>query len=194
MERRGEKGAILIEMGISHKTAIILGAIVLVGFLLWLVSAPLFYVLVSIIGIVLVLLSALVMVVTFRKAKSVSPQSLGISIGVSVAVALLYAALAKGSAGGGILVLSLICGTLVGAGWGLTNTMFVEAGTIRSRGNAWYLLVWAVLFAFTQALALITGRPPAVAMILLFTGTGLVIGNSGLSLARYYKLKFRIQS
>ena len=86
----------------------------------------------------------------------------------------------------GILFAGFLCGSLAGTGWGLTNHLFLESDTVCSQGNAWYLLVWAGLFAATQGVALITGRPPAVGLILLFAGTGLVVGQSGLTLVRFF--------
>lgn len=171
-----------------------LAVLALVGAVVALISPRLFFQLLSLAGIALLVLSALVMVVTFRKAKSVSPWSLSISIAVSLILALFYTMLSKGNASPGILILSLFCGALVGTGWGLTNSLFVDSGAIKSRGNAWYLLVWALLFATTQLLTLITGRPPTVGLILLFSGTGLVLGQSGLTLTRYFRLKSQIRT
>ena len=161
----------------------------LAGLLVWAVAPGAFFVLLSVGGIVLLLLSALAMVVTFRKAKRVSPLSLAIGMGLSVTIAVIYSLVTRSSPGAMLLMTGLFSGGLIGAGWGLTHELFIEGGAIRSRGNAWYLMVWALSLAIPQGLALALGRPPAFAMLLLFCGTGLVLGQSGLTLYRYFNLK-----
>ncbi len=170
----------------------LLALIVLMGLVLVFLSPGLFLRLLSLLGILLLILSSLVMVVTFRKAKTVKPQGLMLSMGISLGTAVLYSWITSASPGGGVLCLGLIFGALAGIGWGLTNSFFMEGKSVRSQGNAWYLLVWALTLAAPQSLAVLTGRPPAVGMVLLFGGTGLVLGQSGFSLWRYLQLKSQL--
>ena len=170
----------------------LLALILMTGLVLVFLSPALFLRLLSWLGILMLILSSLVMVVTFRKAKAVKPQGLVLSMGISLGTAVLYTWIASASPGGGVLCLGLIFGALAGIGWGLTNSFSLEGRAVRSQGNAWYLLVWALTLAVPQSLAVLTGRPPAVGMVLLFGGTGLVLGQSGFSLWRYLQLKSQL--
>ena len=142
----------------------------------------------------MLLLSALVMVVTFRRAKSVSPSSLIIGIGLSLLVALIYPLITGASSGVLIPTAGIVVGSVVGLVWAATNAVFIESNTIRSRGDGWYLMIWALTLAIPQGFAIFTGRPPTVALLLLFFGTGLVLGQSGLTLFRYFLLKPKLAS
>lgn len=173
----------------GKKVLIGIAALGILGLVLFLISPRFFFTLLSLGGILMLLLSALVMVATFKKAKSISPLSLMIGIGLSVLVALIYPLITGATPGILLPPSGLFVGFLVGLGWGATNTVFIDHGAIRSRGNAWYLMVWALTLAIPQGLSVVTGRPPNLALLLLFFGTGLVLGQSGLTLFRYYLLK-----
>ena len=45
--------------------------------------------------------------------------------------------------------------------------------------------MWAGVFVVNQGVALAVGRGPAVTMVLLFLSLGVVLGRSGVTLARY---------
>lgn len=165
--------------------------LVAVAALIYWVSPRVFFMLVSAVGLVLMGLSALAMVLTFRKAKTVSPGSLFISIGISLISATVISSLSATSPGWLLPVMSLMFGVLMGSGWGLTTVVSAEGGAIRSRGSGWYLAVWILTMMITQLIPMLTGRTPSTGLILLFGGTGLVLGNSGVMLARYFSLKSR---
>lgn len=166
--------------------------IVFVALILLLIAPRVFFLFVSLGGIALLLVSALVMVATFRKAKSISPRSLLIGMALSLLIALLYPALTRSSPEASLPMSGLLFGGLIGIGWGLTSSVFIDQGTIRSRGSAWYLVAWALTLAVPQGLALLSGRPPTLALLLMYSGTGLVLGQSGLTLVRYFQLKPRL--
>jgi hypothetical protein len=158
------------------------------GIVYWL-SLRLFFALMSVMGMGLMMLSALTMLITFRKAKAVVPRSLMISMGVSVLSAAVIASFSAFRPGWGLPAMSLLFGALLGSGWGSTTVMFTEGAAIRSRGSGWYLVVWMLSMLITQLIPLVSGRTPAAGMVLLFGGAGLVLGNSGVMLLRYRSLK-----
>ncbi len=179
----------------SRKRVLIgIAAFGFLALILFLISPRFFFTLLSLGGILMLLLSAFVMVATLRKAKSVSPLSLVTGIGLSVLVALIYPLLTGASPGVLLPLNGLFFGLMGGLSWGATTTVFIDKDVIRSRGNGWYLMIWALTLAIPQALALLIGRPPAPALWLLFFGTGLVVGQSGLTLFRFLLLKLKLAS
>ncbi len=158
------------------------------GILYWL-SARLFFALVSAIGILLMLLSAVTVLLTFRKAKLVAPRSLVISMLISVLSASVIAAFSAFHPGWLLPASGLVFGAMLGSGWASTTVLFREGSAVKSRGTGWYLVVWILTLVLTQLIPLCTGRTPAVAAVLLFGGTGLALGNSGVLLVRCLVLR-----
>ena len=166
----------------------IAGAVSLVGLILLLVSPRLFFSLLNILGMVMLGVSALVMFLTVRKAKTVKPLALAITASVGFLTAVVISTLTPVTPGFLAAFFSFFLGFIVGGGWGLTSEVFREAGEVRSRGNAWYLLVWVATILLNQGIALLTGRPPAVGFLLVWFGAGLVAGQSAVTYFRYRKL------
>ena len=88
-------------------------------------------------------------------------------------------------------MLTLLLGAAAGIGWSYTTKLFYAGTDIRSQGTAWYLLVWGATLALNQLIGTFTGHPPAVSLVLLIAGTGLVLGQSGAMLVRFYQLRIR---
>jgi len=172
------------------KKLLIVGALLSAGggFIYWL-SPRLFFGLVNAAGMALMVLSAVTMMISYRKAKAVAPRSLILSMGISLLSAVVLATLSSAWPGWLFPGLSLFFGSILGAGWGLTTDLFTEGATVRSRGNGWYLVVWILSLMVTQVIPMATGRTPLVGTVLLFGGAGLVLGNSGIVLLRYRLLK-----
>ena len=168
----------------------LVGVVAMVG-VVYLISPRLFVLLLNMAGMLMMGFSALAMVITFRKAKAVSPLSLIISIGISALSATILASLSKPHPGWLLSFAGLFFGALLGCGWGLTTEVFSEGGKVQSRGSGWYLAVWVLTMMITQLIPMLTGRTPATAAILLFAGAGLVLGNSGLMIARWWSTKSR---
>lgn len=145
-----------------------------------------FFIALRVAGLAMMALSALAMVLTFRAAKVVSPLALVISIVVSMATALVTIALTTGPPAGLAEMTALATGWLTGAGWALTTTVFAEADTVRSRGSGWYLAAWVATLMLTQLLPMIAGRTPSATIAVLLLGTGLVLGQSGTMLLRWW--------
>lgn len=156
---------------------------------LFLFFRPLFFLLLQIAGLAMMALSAAVMVVTFRKAKAVSPRSLLISISMSILSAVIVVIVSKAIPSAGLTMLGMTVGGTVGGGWALTTRVFAEDGKVRSRGSGWYLAVWVMSLMLTQGIPMLTGRTPAAALVVLFLGTGIVLGNSSVMLARWWLVR-----
>ena len=163
----------------SKKFWVAITAIAVTGAILFFISRPLFFRVIAIIGIVMLISSALIMVLTFRKARRVSILALLISITVSLVSFLVYQAILPVKAHGLVMFVAMLAGCLLGTAWAQTPELFIEKGAVKMRGNLWYLAVWALIFSITQITALVAGRPPRLALLLLCLGTGLALGNGG---------------
>lgn len=144
-----------------------------------------FFRVLSLLGTGLLLMSVAMMIVTFRKAKAVVPGALIVSLATTLAtlgVQLLISSARPDAAIGGLVFLS---GLLVGQGWSRTTLFFIDGDTVRSRGTAWYLAVWAVTFLINQVLRQFSGGVPAVGMFALLFATGIAAGNITGQLLRY---------
>ncbi|MBA4394274.1 MAG: hypothetical protein C0407_12055 [Desulfobacca sp.] len=146
----------------------------------------------SVLGLILLLFSVLIMLLTFRKAKKVSPLGLIISMFFSLLSLIIYTELLHVRLSFLWWIAGLGAGGLIGIGWSLTSRLFVEQGLVKTQGNIGYLIVWGLVFGLNQLITIITGRPIQIAMLLLLSSTGLVLGNSSTILARFYHLRMRI--
>ena len=77
------------------------------------------------------------------------------------------------------IMLPIVCiGLFVGLFWNFTNRLKCESGTVMSRGNVWYLLIWLLIFMFTQLIPMLIGRTPDLTVMLLTFSTGLLVTNN----------------
>lgn len=146
----------------------------------------------SFLGLLLLLFSVLVMLLTFRKAKKVSPLSLVISMFFSLLSLIIYTELLQVRLSILWWIAGLGAGSLIGIGWSLTSRLFVEQGIIKTQGNIGYLVVWGLVFGLNQLITIITGRPIQIALLLLLSSTGLVLGNSSTILTRFYQMRLKV--
>ena len=160
----------------------------LLGLVLWVISPPLFFALLNLLGIVFLMLGALSMIVTLRKAKAVKPLTLGISPGIGLLAAIVVSVLMPTHPGAVVGISAFAFGGMIGIGWAMTGDLFYENGRVCSRGNAWYLLVWALMLALNQGLSLLTGRTPSAGFLLAWCGAGLLVGQSLMTFQRYRSL------
>ena len=170
------------------KKWIIAGLVLGVCLVIMAVDFKLFLRLVAIGGTVLFMLSIVVMLLTFKKAKSLSPKPLVISILMSLVTLWVYSLFLHVPVSGMAQGIGLLSGVLIGIGWALTTPVTHHNGIVKREGNAWYLAVWGVVFAINQLAAILTGRPPRIGMVLLLLGTGIVLGTSGTLIALYYRV------
>ncbi|MFH1343661.1 MAG: hypothetical protein ABIL01_21010 [Pseudomonadota bacterium] len=155
-------------------------------------SAALLFRVVGIVGMALFALSVVMMLLTFRKARKLSPWSLAIGAIVSVLCTWIFFALAGAPLSAAAIGLAVAAGAMVGVGWSLTNLLFIDGETIRARGNIWFLAVWALSLLMTQAATLAGGQTPYAVALVSFLGMGLAVGNSLGLLARYVRARAAI--
>lgn len=158
----------------------------------WALAIDVLLKILSIAGMILLVFSVLIMLLTYRKAKKISPLSLLISILISLICLVVYTELLHVRIPPIIWAVAFVAGGLVGTGWALTNRLVHSQGLIKSQGNIWYLAVWVLVFVCNQLIILLTGRPMRVAMIMLLVSTGLVFGNGGSMLVRFYRLRSKV--
>ena len=164
---------------------------VVVALVLLLLSPGLFFRLLSVGGTVMMVVSVLAMVRTARKAKAVTSRALVVSMAVSLLSAIVYSAVLGLHLGPGVWFGALFCGALVGTGWALTARLRLEGGIVKRDGGWLYLAVWGLLFALSQLFVAATGRAPALAMLPLLLGTGVVVGQSTMLLWGCRRLRKR---
>lgn len=152
-------------------------------------SGALLFRVVGLIGMALFALSIVTMLLTFRKARKLSPWSLAIGAIVSVLCTWIFFALAGAPLSAAAILLAVAAGAMVGIGWSLTNLLFIDGEAIRARGNIWFLAVWALSLLMTQAATLAGGQTPYAVALVSFLGMGLAVGNSLGLLARYARAR-----
>ena len=152
-------------------------------------SGALLFRIVGIVGMALFALSVVTMLLTFRKARKLSPWSLAIGAAVSVFCTVIFFALAGTPLSIAVIMLAVAAGAMVGVGWSLTNLLFIDGEAIRARGNIWFLAVWALSLLMTQAATLAGGQTPYAVALVSFLGMGLAVGNSLGLLARYARAR-----
>lgn len=155
-------------------------------------SGALLFRVVGLIGMALFALSIVTMLLTFRKARKLSPWSLAIGAIVSVLCTWIFFALAGAPLSATAILLAIAAGAMVGIGWSLTNLLFIDGEAIRARGNIWFLAVWALSLLMTQAATLAGGQTPYAVALVSFLGMGLAVGNSLGLLARYVRARAAI--
>ena len=169
---------------VTAAVCLLIAAIILMA-----ISMTLFFKVVSILGIALTIASIAVMLLTYRKSREIKPKAMYISIGMSLSCLLVYSLFLKTHLGAAVWMLGFVIGIGAGIGWSLVTPLLREGNSVKRAGNIWYLAVWGAVFALNQLLIMALGRTPDISMLLLVFGTGLVVGNSGAYVLRYYKLK-----
>jgi hypothetical protein len=155
-----------------------LAAGLVLALVLWVLRPSLFFRLLSLGGAVMTALSVLAMLRTARKAKAIAPRALVVSMAISLLSVVVYPAVLGLHLGAGVWFGALICGALIGTGWALTVRLRLEGGTVKRDGGWLYLAVWGFFLTLSQLLVSATGRAPALAMLPLLLGTGIVVGQS----------------
>ena len=151
-----------------------------------------FFKVLSLLGTGMLLVSVALMILTFRKASEVKPGALAVSLAITLVTVAVQLALRQSlppvAAGG----LALAAGMLLGGGWSRTRLFFVDGETIRCRGTAWYLAVWAGVFALNQLSAALAGDVPAAMTTAMLASSGIVAGSTGEQLLRFFQVQRRL--
>lgn len=166
---------------------LIIGVSLLVGALILLLidrSGKLLFRIAGLIGTVLFAVSVIVMLLTFRKAKRLSPWMLALTALISMVCTLFFFWM-TGSPVSKIIAAAACIGFAVGIGWSLSNLLFVDREIIQIRGTLWSLVVWALSIAIPQLFGILGYRTPYLAALFSFFGMGLTIGNSLGLIKRY---------
>lgn len=137
-----------------------------------------FFTLLSIAGTAIMVLSIVSMLLTFRRAQTLAPFALLVSLGVSIVSTLLGLWFAAELPSAGWLVLGLVAGSGAGLGWSFTTLLYVDGDHVCGRGTAWYLLIWAASFAVNQLVVSISGGAGGAAVVMMIVSAGLAAGNT----------------
>lgn len=137
-----------------------------------------FFRLISIAGTAMLILSVVMMVLTFRKAKTIEPVALLLALAISVVGTLFSLWFGGRPPATAMVVAAALAGSLIGVGWSLTTLLFIDNMEIRGRGTAWYLVIWGLTFAMNQIGALVFGHVPSAMTLLMLASAGLTAGNT----------------
>lgn len=137
-----------------------------------------FFTLLSVASTAMMLVSVVSMLLTFRRARTLAPLALMVSLGVSLFSTLLSLWFAADLPSAGVLVLALVAGAGAGLGWSYTTLLYVDGDHVCGRGTAWYLLIWAASFAVNQLVASISSGDAGMAAVMMTVSAGLAAGNT----------------
>lgn len=137
-----------------------------------------FFRLISIGGTAMLILSVVMMVLTFRKAKTIEPVALLLALAISVVGTLFSLWFGGRPPATPMLLAAVVAGSLIGVGWSLTTLLFIDNTEIRGRGTAWYLVIWGLTFAMNQIGAMVFGHVPSAMTLLMLASAGLTVGNT----------------
>lgn len=137
-----------------------------------------FFRLISIAGMAMLILSVVMMVLTFRKAKTIEPVALLLALAISVVGTLISLWFGGRPPATSMVLAAVLAGSLIGVGWSLTTLLFIDNTQIRGRGTAWYLVIWGLTFAMNQIGAMVFGHVPSAMTLLMLASAGLTVGNT----------------
>lgn len=153
-----------------------------------------FFRVLSLAGTGMLLFSVVMMILTFRKASTVKPGALLVSLSitlVTLGVQMLVSPVLPPMIVG---LLAFAAGGMIGFGWSRTRLFFIDADQVRCRGTAWYLAVWAGTFALNQLMGSLAGGAPAAVAGSLLVGSGIVLGSTGEQLLRWRRISGELAS
>ncbi len=137
-----------------------------------------FFRLLSIVGTILLVLSIIVMLVSFRKAREVSRLSVAFAVVVSLASTVVSLWLSPTGISVLLSAAALTGGAAMGAAWAETMLLYVDDTQVQVRGTIWSLLIWGLTVAFNQLVAIGLGRTPVMGAIATLVAFGIVSGHS----------------
>ena len=145
-------------------------------------------------GTVMLLFSVTMMILTFRKASTVKPGALLVSLAITMVTLSVQLLVTPALPPMTVSVLAFAAGGMIGFGWSRTRLFFVDEDQVRCRGTAWYLAVWAGTFALNQLMGGLAGGAPAAIAGSLLVGSGIVLGSTGEQLLRWQRVSNQIKS
>jgi hypothetical protein len=147
-----------------------------------------FFRVLSLAGTGMLLFSVLMMILTFRKASTVKPGALLVSLSITLVTMSVQMLVSPALPPMIVGLLAFAAGGMIGFGWSRTRLFFVDTDQVRCRGTAWYLVVWAGTFALNQLMGSLAGGAPAAVAGSLLVGSGIVLGSTGEQLLRWRKI------
>lgn len=167
---------------------LILGVCLLAGALILLLmdrSGKLLFRAIGLLGTILFAFSVIVMLLTFRKARRLSPWMLALTAIISMVCTLFFFRMTASPLSGIEATAAAVFGFAIGIGWSLSNLLFIDREIIQVRGTLWSLLIWALSIAIPQLFGVLGYRTPYSAALFSFFGMGLSVGNSLGLIKRY---------
>ena len=143
--------------------------------------------LIGTISIALLIWSVIMMMRTVRRDQWVRLWSLFLPLVMAPAMLLVYVVLLNVHVHAVVSWLLLAAGLAVGIVWSRATTMHVRGPRVYGRRSAWYLAIWALTFAYTQAVTWFdsSGSLTKYGLATIFLSTGLAVGtNFGLIVMR----------
>ena len=147
-----------------------------------------FFRVLSLAGTGMLLFSVAMMILTFRKASTVKPGALLVSLSITLVTLGVQMLVSPALPPMIVGLLAFASGGMIGFGWSRTRLFFVDADQVRCRGTAWYLAVWAGTFALNQLMGSLAGGAPAAVAGSLLVGSGIVLGSTGEQLLRWWRI------
>ena len=147
-----------------------------------------FFQVLSLAGTVMLLFSVMMMILTFRKASTVKPGALLVSLSITLVTLGVQMLVSPALPPMIVGLMAFAAGGMIGFGWSRTRLFFVDADQVRCRGTAWYLAVWAGTFALNQLMGSLAGGAPAAVAGSLLVGSGIVLGSTGEQLLRWRRV------
>ena len=120
------------------------------------------------------------MLVTFKKAKTITRRGCAVSIAISLAVLAVYWLFVGSSLPAEAILLILVAGLALGAFRGKKTEVWEEKGVFRAKNSMWFLAVFGACYAFSQLLASL-GQALSlnVGIAAMCLGAGVAIGAQG---------------
>lgn len=171
---------------------LVLGAALLAGAALLLLvdrSGRLLFRVIGLLGTAMFAFSILAMLLTFRRARRLSPRMLALTALVSPGCTLFFFSLTGSPLTAAAATVASGAGLAVGVGWSFSNLLFVDRELIQVRGTLWSLAVWALAIAIPQLFGVLGYRTPYSAALFSFFGMGLTVGNSLGLIRRYFSAR-----
>jgi hypothetical protein len=147
-----------------------------------------FFRVLSLAGTGMLLFSVAMMILTFRKASTVKPGALLVSLLITLLTLSVQMLVSPVLPPMIVALLAFSAGGMIGFGWSRTRLFFVDGAEVRCRGTAWYLAVWAGTFALNQLMGSLSGGAPAAVAGSLLVGSGIVLGSTGEQLLRWRRI------
>lgn len=151
-----------------------------------------FFRVLSLVGTLMLLFSVMTMILTFRKASTVKPGALLVSLSVALGALSVQMLMSPALPPVALNILAFAGGSLVGFGWSRTRLFFVDGAEVRCRGTAWYLAIWGGTFALNQLMSVLAGGAPLAVASSLLVGSGIVLGSTGEQFFRWKRVSNQI--